>query len=367
MDVIYVVHPFKSERVGVQIASVIRYAQTKRKPTVALAYPGAFDGNDDAFLRTLGHPRGFDRSLTRVRPTAGEFKDFFTLYGQSQVGFYKADLSNAVTLGEITDGDGGMAPAAFVAEDEDLCAVYTVPFHIAKREQFGPMLQTLFQAVEAHRAGRAGSIPEYLVGLRLGQQENAVLEEIDRTREALTGLAVRAAEFARWRHLIGRASGESFATLVVDALNVVLGRGPYRAEQREEVGAEDFWVVGAEDDVALGEAKGIGGGIARAHVSQVDSHREIRKLSPDFSGLLVVNSYKNDVDLARKQGETVAPNVVSLAASQNVVVLRAWDLYQLVGVAIDGGDASTDLMAAMEGPTGGWFQVDDGTGRLLVS
>jgi hypothetical protein len=70
-------------------------------------------------------------------------------------------------------------------------------------------------------------------------------------------------------------------------------------------------------DYAIGEAKGVGGGIARANVSQVDSHREARRLGPEFPGILVVNAYRNDTDLTRKQTEVVHPQVVDIARTQN--------------------------------------------------
>jgi hypothetical protein len=156
---------------------------------------------------------------------------------------------------------------------------------------------------------------------------------------------------AKWRHLIGRASGESLVALVVAAMNVIFDGGGFRAEQRDDTGLEDFWIVdGSGSDFALVEAKGISGGIARAHVSQVDSHREARVLPPEFPGMLVVNAFRNDADLSRKQGDEVVPNVISLAKSQNVVVLRTWDLYQLLGRKLDGGDTAATLVAALADP-----------------
>jgi len=233
---------------------------------------------------------------------------------------------------------------------------YTVPYHISRPDQVAPMLASLYRAVTRHRSTLAVGLPAYLGDVRLGNVETQLLADIEAAEIALSEQRVEAERLANWRHLVGRTSGSALVQLVVDGLNVVLDGSGYAAEARADTGAEDFWIVGPNGDHALGEAKGIGGGVARANISQVDSHREVNQLGPQFPGMLVVNVFRNEIDLARKQEAEVAPNAIELATQQNVLIVQTWDLYQLLGRRLDGQDAGSDLVEAL-GKGGGWLRV----------
>lgn len=229
------------------------------------------------------------------------------------------------------------------------------------------MFSSLHAAVLTREHSAPNRLPEFLKAVSLGAHEQRVREDARVAAQRLNEKMEEVHALERWKHLIGRASGTPLVELVVGALNVMLDGSGYHAEQREEKYAEDFWIVGPDsNDFALAEAKGHGGGIARENVNQVDSHREQLQTPDDFPGLLVVNTFRNTDDLTRRS-EAVAPNVITRAVQQNVVVIRSWDLYELLGMKFDGKDAATLLVDAIEAPHGGWLCVRNGAAEFLTS
>ena len=61
--------------------------------------------------------------------------------------------------------------------------------------------------------------------------------------------------------------------------------------------------------------------------------------------------------------------MISLAVQQNVVVMRTWDLYRLLGVKLDGGAAAAALIAAIvDTSQGGWLRLsEDGSIEVIAA
>lgn len=365
MDTIMIFGPLADVVVAVQLSGVVKLALRRSKGTLVFAYPVHFHEPDDAFVNDLGHPLAHGNAPNAVYEFPAEFDAYFTEYGTSGAGFLSHQVEGATVIGWIHENEGAGVPTALCWEIAPLGVLYVVPYQLSRAGDPARMAASLFNAVSTHRDALAVGLPEYLTATRLGANEEALLAEIDALEQTIAEKRGEAARSERWRHLIGRASGTPLAQLTVEALNVVLHGTEHRAETREDVGAEDFWVVEDDRDFALAEAKGVAGGIARANVSQVDSHREERGLPPEFPGVLVVNAFRGDPDLARKQNEDVAPNVLALARSQNVLIVRTWDLYQLVGRRLNGEDMAEILLAALRDSEGGWLRVDEDGVRLI--
>jgi hypothetical protein len=153
--------------------------------------------------------------------------------------------------GGIDSGGGQVVPAA-ISVTRDRGAIYALPFVLGGGEmQFGELLTA---AITAHRADAAAVLPTFLEGLRL-PGEDEVLAEIEQVETKLARLRERAAYLEHFRLLLGpRGTGLALEQLVIEALNVVLEGTEYSAEDRDDVGAEDFWIVGPTGDAALAEA-----------------------------------------------------------------------------------------------------------------
>jgi hypothetical protein len=367
LDLLVLVGPLANVGVARQLSGVVKLALEKSRATFVFAYPVHIENADAAFLDDFGHPLSHGNRPNSVFGYPDEFHEYFTQYGQSGEAFFSSMVDQATIIGWISENQGSTAPTALCWESE-IGVVYVTPFFLSNAGDPASMLTSLVTAVSAHRDALAVGLPPYVAALRLGSTEEDLLTHIADLQQEIDAKTAAAQALEHWRHLVGRTSGSPLVELVVDALNVVLEDTGVTAEQRPDVGAEDFWIVGdAGTDVALAEAKGQGGGIGRKDVNQVDDHREKRGLpSPDFPGLLVINTFRGDADLERKQSD-LPPNVVSLATSQNVMVMRTWDLYQLVGRKLDGEDVGGPLLAALRAPEGGWLKIDPEDGVSLIT
>ncbi len=213
----------------------------------------------------------------------------------------------------------------------------------------------LSAAIAAHRSDAAAVLPAFLADLRLPGEDD-VLSEIAETEATLNELRKRAAYLEHFRLLLGpRGSGAALEDLVIEALNLVLDATEYRAEDREDVGAEDFWIVGPDGDVALAEVKGVNTHIRREDVNQVDNHREATGKPQEFPGLLVFNISRGQDSLTQRE-LPVPGQTMTRAANSNVLVLRTRDLYNLLVRKVAGADAGQELLDA-HGAGGGWLEV----------
>jgi hypothetical protein len=155
---------------------------------------------------------------------------------------------------------------------------------------------------------------------------------------------------------MGTLHDAALEALVIDSVNRVLDRTDYSPEDREDTGGEDFWIVGPQGEVAIAEVKGISGDVRRRDVNQVDNHRsELGRSDDELPGLLVINTYRGDDDLERKR-QAPHPSVLRLLRSQNVLLLRGADLYELVSRAINGEHVGDRLVEALSAG-GGWLEA----------
>jgi hypothetical protein len=368
LDLIIVLGPLADDRAARQLAGVVKVALRQSKATFIFGYPEYINGADAEFFADFfGDRPVIHVSSDSVTGFPDEFRTYFTQYGRSAAAFSRSWTEPARVIGWIRENEAVDAPTALCWESDTSGAVYAMPYCLGRTESAGDMLSTLCAAVVAHRDALAVALPDYLSELRIGACETALRVELEQIEHDLAAKRADASALERWRYLISRTSGPPLVELVVDAVNVVLEGSRFRAEMRDDVAAEDFWIIGPDGDFALAEAKGISGGISRRNVSQVDSHREARGLQPEFPGLLVVNVFRRDGDLTRKTTEEIAPNVISLAQHHNVTLLRTWDLYQLVGRKLDGENVGELLLDALRRATGGWLRSDVAAGSAILT
>jgi hypothetical protein len=314
-----------------------------------VAFPVVLDEAMIAFLDRLGvqHANAMPARVETVHPA---FTDFFAIYGGKAAKRFDGNDA-AETLGQIENGEAGFDPAA-VAVPRGRGAIYTVPYLFAHPdEQFA---QLLADSITAHRADPGALMPDFLGELRLPGEDD-VLRQIADVEAELAELRGRAAYLQHFRLLLGRATGEGLEALVIEALNVVFKGTEYRAEDRPDVRAEDFWIVGPDGDLAIAEVKGVNANVRRENVNQVDNHREAGGLTQEVPGLLIVNTFRGSETLGERE-QPVPEQAMSRATNSNVLILRTRDLYNLVLRKFDGADASKELLDALRAG-GGWLEV----------
>jgi hypothetical protein len=206
------------------------------------------------------------------------------------------------------------------------------------------------------QAAKPDQIPEYLHELELpGEAE--IHQQIADLKGELASAAAKLDGLNHWKLLVGELSGDPFEKLVVEALNLVLEGTGYLAEDRQDAGGHDFWLVRRGVDFALCEAKGIGGHLRRQDVGQLEVHRENAGRDVDEMPGLLVTNLLGTRDLEHKSSP-VSGGVARHAARLNVVVLRAWDLYGLVNLHLAGERSARDQFIDALGAGGGWLEVD---------
>jgi hypothetical protein len=341
---------------AMQLSGVLSLA-LPRGAVVVLAYNGTLGTGQIVLLREL-IPLGLGdfAGMCPADETHPAFAEYFTVFGRSTQ-YFEILGEDVEILAESRDGEN-LVPTAF-CHPRQAGALYVIPYQIAGA---GGFLASLIGAVEDHRSGSTSASPPWTGELRLaGEQE--LLDEIDHRQTEIDNLRRRADELSRFRHLVGSLQGPALETLIIDALNVILEGSGYTAEDRQDVGAEDFSIVGPDGDFALAESKGIGSHVRREHVNQVDNHRAAAELDVDeFPGLLVVNVFRNAASLEERL-RPVSEDVVRHAGRQNVLILRSADLYNLVSRKLASEDAPGELLGTLR-EHGGWLEVTEDAAEL---
>lgn len=354
-DALCLVGNFPNEARARQLAGVVRLALPDGL-IVMLAYPTVLDEANRAFISRLGvAPVAHTEQARQVTSPHPVFEAYFSVFGQSRAYFDAGEVVDDEILAYILVEPGERPTALCLRRGQG--AIYLVPYYIAGAQR--QFLPELFAAVIAHREGLADAVPPFLADLRLpGEQD--VLDQIAQHASELEELQGQASNLERFRHLVGRLSGGALETRIIETLNLILEGSGYSAIDREDVRVEDFWIIGPDGDFALAEAKGQNTHIRRDDVNQVDSHREeIGERAANMPGLLIVNIFRGGADLDQRR-LPVAGQAVRRAASSDVLVLRTYDLYNLLARKMAGEDVGEQLIDIL-GQGGGWFEVTPDT------
>lgn len=359
-DYIYAFGELGNNERAAQIARVFK-AAVRRGRVVVVAYPTVIQG-PLALLADELIPGRVDRIPNVVGTTCRDpaFREYIDTFGTRSVAYFQ-DMESE-TLASIPH-ESLILPTA-ICHQQSGGAVYVVPVVLAGFHD--DFLSMLHSAVVEHRSASAEGIPGYLSTLRVHGEEG-VLAEVAEAQTRLSEAQGRARELERFRLLVGPRSGQPLEDIVIEALNVVLADTGHHAEDRRDIGGEDFWVVNDSGDVAYAEVKGVGRNVSRNDVAQADAHRDAfdREDADLIPALLVVNIFKSSQELSEKQ-MAVPSHAIVRAAQVNVLILRGFDLYKLVSRKLAGEDAGHELLTTLASG-GGWLRVDDGDCELVTA
>lgn len=330
--------------------------------TVVFAYAARFESADERFLSGVVALRGAQLS-GRVAPPAADpaphpaLREYMVMHGHTDLRLF--DLpEGAEVLAHVVQTTTPYQTAPTAARlSVGRGSLYVVPCHLTG--DLLDLVDRLVHAIRNHREGRLVRTPSFFGEVDLpGEVE--LTSKIDTTKAELGRLEDERSELTEHKRLIGYLEGGALEAAVIDELNFVLDGSAYTARDVEELGAEDFEIWGAER-IAIAESKAAAGGVTLGHVSQLDGHRtEHLDVSADeLPGLLVVNVFRNDDGLERRRDERVAQRVVKQARRLNVLVLRSWDLFELIRRRLEGADDSRELVDVLTNG-GGWLEVGPG-------
>lgn len=294
----------------------------------------------------VGHSPG----AVAVEPGSKEaFSEYFTRYGRSAFGFALPSGNDAEPLCRARI-DNSIHMSGFAAP-VGAGTLYVVPFHTVDDGWYG---EHLVRSVLAHRAGAAGQDPEFFNDVQLPGELNLRASLVE-AREQVEAIERSVANLVAHKRVIGHLSGDALKRAVADELNMLLADSGVAALDSDDGFVQDIELRRGENLVGVGEVKGIRGGIGLGDVNQVNGHRTRLELAvTDAPGLLIVNTFRNDESLSRRQ-ESVPAQIVGHAAALNVLVMRTWDLFEMVRRRLAGDDDAQALLDAISGG-GGWLE-----------
>jgi hypothetical protein len=361
-DLVLILGPLRDAPRTLELAGALKLA-LEQGACLVFAYLARFEDLDRRFFADLEPLLVTSNAGGTVTALANEplphpaFREYLTLHGHSDL-FFSSLPDDAETLGHIrlTANPYETGPAAINVVYEN-GSLYVVPYHSAG--DMWVLLDRLVQSVWEHREGTLAAMPPFFDELRLPGEEklNQAMtkhrDELQRMDESRTGLT-------RHKLLVGHGSGTTLEALIIEELNLVLAGSGLEARDVQERGVEDFEVVDeAKNRRAFAESKAASRGVTLEHVNQLNSHRtELFDAAADeLPGLLVVNTFRNEDELARRR-TAVDDRIVRHAQRMNVLILRTWDLYGLVARRLAGGDDAGVVAAALQGG-GGWLEVTE--------
>jgi hypothetical protein len=360
LDYAVAVGPFQHGPLASELGGALRLLAESGAVAIFL-YPGRFEGANVTLFEQLmpgNEGYGVGGSLNPVSAVDQAFSQYLTAYGRAHCWFKTSTQTEA--LGSTSD-----ERIAAVAQPAGSGAVYVLPYFVGNfGTSYNGVIGSLLRAIEAHRTGSDDVLPEYVKDIRL-PGEDALIQQITQLEAQAAEAKAQAARLRGFRHLIGTASGPTLEKLIIEALNIVLEDTDLSAEDRMDIGAEDFWLVSPAGDRALAEAKGVSGHVRRQNVNQVDNHREEHGFTPeDMPGLLVVNVFRNtDGEDAAQRSLPVSPDVVANARRNNVLVLRTSDLFKLLDRRLAGENVGEEIEHALDAG-GGWLEAKDQESHL---
>ena len=353
VEYLIVVSPFVSHPQASELGGALRLFANSGTTVVSL-YPGKVEGADHLlFDQLLPDGSGLGQFIPLVPTPALDpvFSDYLTAYGRSGT-YLNSPAEGTVALGGTPD-----RVAAF-AEPVGQGRIYVLPYFVGDfTVSYNAVVGSVLRAVEGHQTGSKITFPQYVEDLLLPGEED-LSRRIEKLQIEVEEAKAKATHLRNFRHLLGHASGSTLESLIVEALNLVLEDTEVSVEDREDTGVEDFWLVAPEGDIALAEAKGIGGHVKRQNVNQVDDHRDQHDLKPEeLPGLLVVNVFRNtDGTDAEQRSLPVSPDVLAHARRNNVLILRTRDLFFLLYQRLGGAGVGQTLLDSLMGG-GGWLEA----------
>jgi hypothetical protein len=150
---------------------------------------------------------------------------------------------------------------------------------------------------------------------------------------------------------------------LVKATNNMLKKMGFQTDI-DEIYEEDLWIIKNQEKLIIVEVKGLNKNLTRQHISQLDEHREARKV-PNLTGLLIANTFMT-ADSLESKDQAFPPNVVEKAKNTNVVITRTIDLCRIFDYLELKELPSEVLLEKIQGNMG-WLTVKDGKFEIIGS
>ena len=190
-------------------------------------------------------------------------------------------------------------------------------------------------------------------------------------RELVEQLAVRQAEVGALEQELASYSARKGALCytsqpLVEAVVEILKSALGLQVQVEDQKIEDARILAADESIlSVVEIKADSASFRRAHINQVDDHRERLGVPHSTPGLLIMNTKTKARTLSEKDEQPHA-EIVQKAVAENVVLVRTLDLLRIVDV-VEQGKLSADDVRDRLLKGFGWLTVRDDRLEVVTS
>jgi hypothetical protein len=297
-----------------------------------------------------------DSPSTVVTAVRDEFKSYIDRYGVARTTFStQGQVSGLQVLAKVGQHAVGFQVGG--------CQFF-LPFHTTNMTALHDITTLVAEAVAAYRRKTSVTLPGWVNAAFSFSEERALIQRRAALTDELKALETQIEEWTQYKTILV-TSGELLRTRLIALLERYFGL----KVDPIDGGREDFKILTPDGSgiAAVGECKGINGGVRREHISQADAHRGRQDLTPSTPGFLVVNTQMNIPSFENRQRTGVVPEHVRYARSQNVLVMRAIDLLKLMAQleGHDAADRGQELLRLLASG-GGWLCVEDESALLLA-
>lgn len=203
-------------------------------------------------------------------------------------------------------------------------------------------------------------IPQWLEKEFIFPNERTLLSELYKQQQVLQEIESKVEVYRQFKGCLAFSD-----ELLVDEVALTLENYFQIRVTKSQEFREDLQIHSPKDDkiIALVEVKGVNTGVAREHINQVDSHRERMGLTPDFPGILIINTKMNATSLKEKDIEVASEQIIK-AVSDNILIIRTLDLLNLI-VLIEKGKFIRESILELILNSNGWLKVSEKKCELI--
>ncbi len=208
------------------------------------------------------------------------------------------------------------------------------------------------RCVFAYRQRLTRELPAWVREFQFAR-ERELGQRLDALRREVTTVEQHLAPYTVCKGALCHRSGP-LVEVVVEILRSALKLRVQVDDQK----VEDARILADDESVlSVVEIKADGTSFKRAHINQVDDHRERLGLSRSTPGLLVMNTMTKATTLSEKD-EPPHGDIIEKAVAENVVLVRTLDLLRIVDLVEQGKVGAEDARGRLL--TGfGWLTVRD--------
>jgi hypothetical protein len=251
---------------------------------------------------------------------ADEFKEFFRKFGIARTAMsLRRRPSQTRILARAPDGHNIYA-AKFSGK------LFLLPFkQINDLPELSQLLILAIKSILTYKRRNNVYLPDWVDQIRF-KRESRNEAKLVQLKAEITHLEGENSLLRAHKGILV-ASGYPLVDIVVNILQEYLG---VRVERDEEF-VEDAIIKDTSGNLKfVVEIKGENGGLKRQHVNQVDNHRERLGMDSTSTGLLILNDFANTDGLEERKAKQLSKDQLDYAKGQNVRVLRAVTLLELM-------------------------------------